>query len=231
MMAGLEPVYMPMSGAERLGSEVVMSDAQRTYVRLKEMIVTLGIRPGATIDETELQERLTVGRTPLREAVQRLSSDGLLQIYPRRAIVVAQLGVPEIHQIFEMRLVLEPAAAGLAAQIINAVEIEELKEISNELSDHRVQLDFNQFLHADHVFHRAVSACSRNMYLIDCADHILTLNQWLWHIYFDSRGVDRSALFQHEPIVDALAGHDVASATEAMRAHILCAKERLLSGL
>jgi DNA-binding GntR family transcriptional regulator len=222
---------MPISGAESLGAEVVLSDAQRTYVRLKEMIITLGLRPGSTLHETDLQERLGVGRTPLREALQRLSNEGLLQIYPRRAIVVAQIGVPEVRQIFEMRLVLEPAAASLAAQIVTDAEIEDLKSISAELSDHREQVDVFQFLHDDHVFHRFVSGCSRNTYLIGCVDHVLTLNQWLWHIYFDSRGVERGRLFQHEPIVDALVSHDPASAEARMREHILCAKEQLLSGL
>jgi len=227
----MESDRMSTPGAESLRVEVALSDAQRTYLHLKEMIVTLDLRPGSTINEPELQGQLGVGRTPLREALQRLSNEGLLQIYPRRAIVVSQIGVNEVRQIFEMRLVLEPAAAGIAAQVVGEADIEELQAISDALSGHREAVDFVRFLRDDHCFHRAVAACSRNMYLIDSIDHILTLNQWLWHIYFDSRVAERAAFFQHDPIVEALATHDATAAQSSMREHILFAKEQLLSGL
>lgn len=231
LIKGTGPVYVSTSDARVQIDDTPPSDAQRTYLCLKEMIVTLGLRPGSTINEVDLQEHLGVGRTPLREALQHLSNDGLLQIYPRRAIVVAQLDVPKVRQIFEMRLLLEPAAANLAAQIVTDTEIDDLRSVVFALSGYSEQGDVFQFLHDDFIFHRYISSYSRNIYLVAYVEHMLTLNQWLWHIYFDSRGVDRRSLFQHEPIVDALAARDAASAEEAMRQHILGSKEQLLSGL
>jgi DNA-binding GntR family transcriptional regulator len=222
---------MSTSTAQTVSPIRPRSDAHRAYHRLKQMIVTLELRPGTTVHEGILQRDLGIGRTPLREALQRLSNDGLLQIYPRRAIVVAQLGVPEIHQMFETRLVLEPSVAALAARKITAAELERIRALGSLLTNDREQTNALQFLSDDHTFHRTISECTHNDYLIGCVDHILTLNQWLWHIYFDARGTERNAMFEHDRIVDALFNHDAEAAEVCMRRHILRAKEHLLAGL
>lgn len=204
--------------------------AQQAYLRLKERIVSLALPPGSTIHEAELQQEFGVGRTPLRDALQRLAHDGMLRIYPRRAIVVAKLGLSEIRELFEVRLALEPAAAALAAERMTKPDHEALRALRVELRDSRTRPDATQFLRADQVFHRAVADFAQNALLAEYMDHIQTLNLWMWNTHFETHGVRRHDLFAHEPIVEALLNGDAAGAEAAMREHIARSNEQLLAG-
>jgi DNA-binding GntR family transcriptional regulator len=204
--------------------------AHAAYLQLKELIVTLGLPPGSTIHEDELQRKLGVSRTPVREALHRLAHDGMLHIYPRRAMVVAKLGLSEIRQLFEVRLALEPSAAALAAKRLSSAELARLRTLSDEATAGRANEDAGTFLRADQAFHRAVALYAQNALLAGYVDHLQTLNLWLWHVYFANHGVHRSELFAHEPIIRALGGGDGELSESTMRDHILQSKEQLLTG-
>jgi DNA-binding GntR family transcriptional regulator len=207
-----------------------VTPAQQAYTRLKDLIVTLALRPGAMIREGVLQETLGLGRTPLREAIHRLSHQNMLHIYPRRAVVVAKLGVLEVRQIFEVRLALETASASLAAQRIAAREMEALLALGAELRRSRDEADVSQFLLADQACHRAIAQYAHNTLLAEHIDHLLSLNLWLWHMYFEACGMRGTHLFAHESIIEAIAARDAAAAATAMREHILGSREQLLTG-
>ena len=205
--------------------------AQHAYVELKHQIVSLALAPGSTIRESDLQRQLGLGRTPLRDALQRLAHDGLLRIYPRRAIVVPKLGLAEVRELFEVRLALEPTATALAAERLTPPELELVGDLAKQLRGMSERSDANGFLQVDQAFHRAVAGLSRNALLVAYIDELQTLNLWLWNMYFHSHTVRRADLFSHEPIVDALLRGDARSAEAAMRAHIASSKEQLLAGL
>jgi DNA-binding GntR family transcriptional regulator len=206
------------------------SAALGAYLRLRELIVTLQVPPGSTIHEAQLGRQLGVGRTPVREALQRLAHDGMLHIYPRRAMVVAKLGLAEIRQLFEVRLALEPSAAGLAADRRPESDLARLRALAEEASSGRANGDAAAFLRADQAFHRAVAQSAQNALLFSYIDHVQRLNLWLWNVYFANHGVHRSDLFAHEPIIDALAARDRERSENMMRDHILKSKEQLLTG-
>jgi len=208
-----------------------LTDAQRAYLHVKELIVTLALAPGATVREADLQQRLGLGRTPLREALHRLAHEGMLHIYPRRAIVVATLGMAEVRQLFEVRLALETASASLAAERVTDQELAALRALGARLRESRAEVDVSRFLHADQAFHQAIAQYARNALLAEYIEHVQGLNLWLWHIYFracPARGAD---LFAHDPIIAALAAHDAPAAAAAMGDHIRQSKEQLLSRL
>lgn len=205
--------------------------ADLAYTRLKAMIVSLELPPGSTIREQVLQDRLGIGRTPLREALHRLAQEHMLHIYPRRAIVVAKLGVTEIRQIFEMRVVIESAAAGLAAERISGEELQRVMELAPELTMSRSQADVGTYLAVDHQFHCLLGKYAQNAFLEESIDRLQALNLWLWHMYFSSHSAHSSDLFAHEPIIEAIARRDREATTEAMRTHVLSSKEQLLAGL
>jgi len=216
-----------------LASRVEPEDAtiaQRAYLELKQRIVSLGLPPGSTIREADLQRQLDIGRTPMRDALQRLAHDRLLRIYPRRTIVVPKLGLPEVRELFEVRLALEPAAAALAAERLTGPDLHTLRALADELRAAREQPDATAFLSADQVFHRAVAGFSQNALLSEYIDHLQTLNVWLWNMYFAHHPVRRADLFAHEPIVEALLTTDARAAEAAMRQHIGGSKEQLLAG-
>ena len=219
----------------RLGSLAIpavdSTTAEQTYQRVKELIVTLALAPGATVREAELQQLLDVGRTPLREGLHRLANEGMLHIYPRRAIVVAKFGVSEVRQVFELRLALEPAAAGLAAQRVSPEDISALHAIAAQLAQQRDEVDSSQFLQIDQALHRAIARYARNALMERVIAHAQTLNLWLWYTYFAARGARQVDLFSHEAIVEAVERREASAAEAAMREHIVASKEQLMSGL
>lgn len=212
-------------------TDEALTAAHCAYDRVKAMIVALELPPGATIREVDLGERLETGRTPLREALHRLAAEGMLHIYPRRAIVVATLGMAEVREVFEVRLALESSSAELAAQRCAPAAIEQMVALGVELRAAHEAGDVTRFLAADQLFHRALADHARNPYLARYIDHVLTLNLWLWNMYFAAHGSHRTDLFVHEAIIAALVAGDGPRAESAMRDHIRASKEQLLAGL
>ena len=98
------------------------SRSTQAYRLLEEEIVTLKLKPGATVTEAALTQRLGFGRTPIREAIQRLSWEGLLNIRPRLGIVVAEMNPSDFLKVLEARHALERLVAGLAAREVDLIE-------------------------------------------------------------------------------------------------------------
>jgi DNA-binding GntR family transcriptional regulator len=198
---------------------------------LRDRIVNLDLLPGTALREADLQQQVGVGRTPLRDAFQRLAQEGMLRIYPRRAIVVAKLGLPEMRQIFEVRLALEPAAAALAAERVSAPQASALCRLEADLRAAAERSDVATFLDADQIFHRAIAQYAQNPLLAEYVDHVQTLNLWLWNMYFSTNRARSSDLFGHQAIVDAMLANNGGAAAAAMHDHIVNSKKQLLTGL
>ena len=109
--------------------------ADKAYHEIRLLIVSLELAPGAVIDERELIERLEIGRTPIREALRRLAHERLVEVYPRRGMFVTGVDVRELARLSEVREVLEPEAARLAAERATDAEREQLSAIAEEKSD------------------------------------------------------------------------------------------------
>src|SRR4051795_10593826 len=94
----------------------VASFADRAYYAIRELIVTLELPPGSVVKEPELTQRLGIGRTPVREALRRLAQERLIEVFPRRGMLVTKVDVRDLARLCEVRAVLEPEAARLAAE-------------------------------------------------------------------------------------------------------------------
>ena len=108
--------------------------ADRAYVQLRDLIITLRIRPGDPIDEDRLGEALQMGRTPVREAVKRLALENLVTVFPRRGTFASDINITDLTHISEVRVVLEAHAAYRAAERITDAQRAELAELLDELS-------------------------------------------------------------------------------------------------
>jgi DNA-binding GntR family transcriptional regulator len=190
------------------------------YERLKRAIVTAEIPPGTALGEASLGDQFGIGRTPLREALQRLAGDGLVVIFPRRGMVVGQLGLHEIQQLFEARIAIEGETASLAAQHALPGDREELVRLNEEIHATEEHKSFSAFLDVDQRFHRKIVRLSRNRYLGEAAERILTLNEWLWHVHMARHGVTSSDYASHDAIVEAVSGGQPEAARGAMIDHI-----------
>ena len=90
--------------------------SEQAYRLIRDMIVRLELIPGAVVREDDLQERLEIGRTPIREALQRLARDQFLVVIPRRGMIVSNIDIAELSTLYETRAILEPYVARLACE-------------------------------------------------------------------------------------------------------------------
>ena len=197
------------------------------YERLKELLITLQLPPGTTIDERALMRRLALGRTPLREAIQRLSHEGLIVHVPRRGNWVAPLSITDLQHLLEARRLVEPPAACLAASRITPEEIAQLRAVL-ERADHLVETGNNaECVLLDQTFHRLIAAATRNPVIARMVEQV---NQELlryWYVSFVWVGSLGPTFAHHHRIVEALARRDSEQVERLMHQHIDLFRERI----
>lgn len=194
--------------------------------QLRELIVRLELAPGSVLKEGELCRRLGVGRTPLREAVQRLAHEGLVRVYPRRVTVVAPLDLGELRQVAEARRVLEPAAAMLAAERASDEELDRLREILARMHRARADGDWEGYLRRDHELHLAVARAAGNRLLAEAVERTLALGLRFWYVSFRWVGLP-SLPDQHELLVGAIRARDPELTRRRMLEHVAVFEERV----
>lgn len=172
------------------------------------------------MSEPMLMELLETGRTPIREALRRLSDDRLVVIFPRRGLVVAQLGISEVMQLYEARTILEKQTAFLAAERADNHDLRRLNELNAAVISAEERNVFEEFLDADQILHQEISEISRNGFLIEASERLLSLNLWLWYSHMQRYGIQREDFASHHAVIAAIAARDQPAAAAAMEAHI-----------
>jgi DNA-binding GntR family transcriptional regulator len=191
---------------------------QDVYWQLLEEIRAGHLAPGARLTETELASRLSVSRTPVREAIRRLEADGLVTHEPRVGAMVRRLDYTEVMELYEMRSVLEGAAAKMAARSASAVEIEELSAINEDLA--QATDDPVRSAALNQRFHLALMDAARNRYLVRSVQGVHRNLLILGPTTLEEAGRAKAAVAEHSEILDAIAARDGASAEAAMRRHM-----------
>ncbi|GAB4442499.1 MAG: hypothetical protein Fur0044_38930 [Anaerolineae bacterium] len=205
------------------------SAREQAYQKLKLRLMTLDLPPESALDLHQLMRELSIGRTPLIEAIQRLAMEDLLTIHPRRGTVVTQPSFIQARYVFEVRDIFEGRAARLAAQRASEPDLQMLRQILAEQLQQAEQQDFKNFLLLDYRLHLEVARLSGNPFLARTLDHVLTLNTRLWFSFFHLQGIQVNRLYSHEPILNAIERRDPEAAEAAAVAHTLQAKESLFS--
>lgn len=197
-----------------------MSAAETAYFQLRELIVHGTLRPGEVVNEQELADHLGLGRTPVREAVQRLAWQKVVTIFPRRGMAVAKLGFDDILGIFEARETIEVKIAELAALRRTAQDVEALEQLRLAVERSAESGEYYRFLGDDQALHRGIARAARNSFLEETVDHLLMLSAWIWHQYFGIHGPHRTNHFRHSEIIQAIIDQDESAARVAMSEHI-----------
>jgi DNA-binding GntR family transcriptional regulator len=197
-----------------------LSLSRQAYERLRDQIVTLRREPGSLLDEAELMRTLGLGRTPIREGLQRLAREGLVIIRPRRGIYVANLNLTDLQQIFELRQVLEGYAAALAAERATEADLGALEASLEPLKQNPDPNDTQTYIEIDTAFHRALARSAHNTYLEDNLSRMYNLNLRLWYFSLSKIGPMREAIEQHRTVIEAIKCRDVHIAEAAVRKHI-----------
>ena len=192
-------------------------DDRDLHMRILEAIDSGEFRPGARLLETELAARFGVSRTPVREALRRLETQGVVTHEPRKGAVVASLDYDQLGELYAVREVMEGLSARLAARHASPAEIQLLREMIAE--DRRVT-DPKAQSQANKRFHRQLHLTSHNRYLIQTLDPVRRSLALLGNTTFSAPGRIKSSNDEHEIIVNAIEARDEDAADEAARKHI-----------
>lgn len=214
----------PVSGAP-------LSLVDRIYTTLKHRILTSALYPGSRIVEKDICSEIGVSRTPLREALNRLSLEGLVVLSPYKGYVVAPVSIPDFQNLCELRRILEPETAALAAERATEDDIEQLMRVFETRYTVGDKETYEDYLRANSAFHLALVKCTGNNRIQTIAMSVLDQHQRPLYLGLD-KGINAEAsTAEHLEIVDAIRNHDPERARCLMRAHITSGEERILTAL
>lgn len=213
----------------RPSSQILSAPAlyEQVAERLRSRIFAHELAPGGWIDEQALAVEYGISRTPLREALKVLASEGLVVLKPRRGCYVTELSEQDIDEVFPVMAVLEGRVAEEAARRATAADLTRLGAIHDELERHAAGNDADRFFEANQRFHTALQDIAGNRYLaqlIDDARKVIKLTRR------DSLRLDgrlRQSLSEHRDILDALRKKDPALAGRRMHDHLLSGRAAL----
>jgi DNA-binding GntR family transcriptional regulator len=205
--------------------ELIRVDTQRAYELIWEKITILELAPGSLINEQQLADELEMGLAPVREALNLLVHDDLVVITPRHGLYVADVNLPDLEQISEMRLSLESLCARLAAQRATADDLVVLEALRQETAALHGQAsispeDSRRLFDLDHKFHQAIARAAHNMYLARTLEHFFGLSQRLWYLALPHLGFLPAAVEEHLNLLEAIKAGDAARAEQIMRDHV-----------
>jgi DNA-binding GntR family transcriptional regulator len=192
--------------------------ADQAYLALRELIVSLELAPGALVKEPELVERLGIGRTPVREALRRLSQERLIEVFPRRGMVVTTVDVRDLARLCEVRLALEPEAARLAAERATQADLDEITSLLTELAARR-RRDDRSLIALDRRIHAAIYRASHNDFLVETLDEYYTHALRIWMLGLEKTGLS-AAVHEHAELLGAILRGNGVRAAELMRTHV-----------
>jgi DNA-binding GntR family transcriptional regulator len=195
--------------------------AERAYVALRDRIVTLRLPPGSVLREDELMAELGIGRTPLREAVKRLTLENLVAVRPRRGTFVTDVHPADIAAITEIRAELEGFAAQLAAERLDDEGREVARRLLGAVEALEREGDQDALMRLDQRVHRFLWDQSRNPYLLDTLERCFTLSVRIWYVVLDRMPTLRAAVHQQSQLLEALLAGDGATARVLMHQHVL----------
>jgi len=202
--------------------------SDQVETELRRLILTLELEPGLAISESTLMQRYGWGRTPLREAFQRLAEQSLLQIIPRQGAVVTALSVFDFVEMMDaMSLVIGPAAA-LACKRLSEQDLAQLDTITARAETSAASGDFATLADLDYEFHRILALATGNRYL---SNYLLHLHQVATRFNYAAWKRDGSAhdsIREHEQIISTLRKREPAQARAVMLQHIEGARQRVI---
>lgn len=203
----------------------------RIYATLKHRILTCSMLPGSRIIEKELCSEMQVSRTPLREALNRLALEGLVKIVPFRGYAIATLTVESFRELCEVRRLLEPEVAGLAAARATEQDVKHLEPLAEVRYRREDRRTYEKYLRANSAFHQALVQCTHNSRLEALVMSALDQHQRPLHMGLGI-GVDgKASTAEHRSIIQAIRDRDSVKARKVMLDHIVRAEERIVRAL
>jgi DNA-binding GntR family transcriptional regulator len=195
---------------------------EHAYLHLVEAIQSGRLRSGDRLREIELAAWLGSSRTPVREALHRLATEGMVVRDAVRGMIIAEFDPSSISELYEMREAVEATAAGLAARHASDVEIAALREFG-EMERKIVEGDLVALTRNNRAFHDAIYRSAHNRYLLKISSSLKQSMIILGQTTLSVAGRSKGAIAEHHAIIDAVERRDPKAAEEAARTHMRAA--------
>jgi len=203
------------------------SMAEIAYRVLEEQLVTIKIPPGELVSEKDLMEKAGIGRTPVREAIQKLSAEGMLQVLPRKGLMVTPLRRSDLLQIVEARRVLERLMVVKAAERATPDQRQALRILATHMDAAGNNLE--SFFRLDRRMDELLESACNNRYLVNALAAMHSQCRRLWYLHRHHLNLPLSAQL-HAGLARAVADNDGAGAIRALD-EIIVILEKLINGL
>ncbi len=206
--------------------------SDQAFEQIKRDIILCHLAPGTRFSEAELSAMLGLGRAATRAALTRLGDTGLIQPIPRHGYVVTPITMTSIRELFDLRLILEPAAAALATGKVDVARLRSINSAPQQAVSESQRL---AFVDSNRAFHRTIAAATGNRRLFALLEDIGDEMQRLVHLgLFGEASQDaerRAADRQHEDLIAALASGNPEAARDAARRHVEHARGLAIAAL
>lgn len=196
-------------------NEAAASQAHLAYLALEGLIVTLKLKPGTLVTERQLIELAGLGRTPVREAIQKLEWQGLIAVRPRAGLQITAIRPEDHADVMATRRQLEPLAADLVARHASDAQREQLVACAQTMTACSIHSDMEGFLAADKTFDEIMEEACPNRFLTAALAPLQTHARRLWFARADNRRMDRSVDL-HVKVIRAVRNADGPAAAAAM---------------
>jgi DNA-binding GntR family transcriptional regulator len=205
------------------------------YQKIKERIVTLKLRPRDQVDEAVLVDTLSIGRTPIREALFRLVAENLIEVVHGRGFFVRDITLNDLRDLFETMLILERSAVSLAARRIEKIQIENLRNINKALRRAWLKKDYLEVTLLNSRFHRSIYKATDNAFLFSYLDNLQSQSQRLAYICFskasatyDIKSHAELSIKDHQSLIILLQKGNEVDAVRVITDHVKLFQRRVL---
>ncbi len=199
---------------------------EQAYQAIRDAIVRLDLPPSSVIDETALCQRIGVGRTPIREALQRLRHEGLVIVFPRRGMMVAPIATMESQHLTQARLLWEPNVARLAAEVGTEGAWDALEcVLADSPAAYATPADVERGTEVNGRFHRGIAQATGNPYLVELVEQYQHRQMRLSFLFF-RHGIYDPVTDQHYAILAALRARDGEGVATIMEQHVQITHQR-----
>jgi DNA-binding GntR family transcriptional regulator len=199
------------------------------YIRTR--IVAREFKPGERLVQDELAEQLGVSRTPIREALHKLASEGYVVLSPHRGASVTEFSINELEEIYGVRIGLESYAAYLAAQRITDEELDQIAAHLREMDRVKDRGDIDLLIHLNREFHVAIYATAGEQRLSDLIDNYLDLAERYRRIFHSLKDRAEHTVEEHQELFDALRDRDAERMSRLTREHLAQTATALVEAL
>src|SRR4051794_151367 len=214
------PVRRVAAGNRRSGRPRSATAAARIYSDLRSELVSLHRRPGEAVSETQIALSFGVSRTPVREAILKLSDEGLLEIYPQSGIFVSRIPIDALPEAIIIRKALEETTARLAAERATPSQILALRSVLERQREASAAGDIETFHQADELFHATVADVAGYPGIWKYIQQVKVHVDRYRRLTLPQRGRITKVIIEHEAVLTAIEAHDAEGARRAMEVHL-----------